>query len=268
MMVGSDMPPDTAQIALGELRIAPFPVECDWDPLRVHIAREPYEAIIAHCGESDHVELCGVLVGEVAKDELGPFLMVSHTIRGEQADSEATQVTFTQETWAHIHRVMDSKHEGRAIVGWYHTHPGFGVFLSERDVFIHRHFFNLPWQIALVVDPQSGDEGVFTWRHGEPTRTRCYWVGEEERLMLPGASAGAGNLAVVLNGLQNDVDAIKRELSCSRRRFRRLRLGLLLLMLGLLAVAGWIAGAVVWPGECDELIGWVRDWLRKMFETH
>jgi len=267
-MVGSDMPPDTAQIALGELRIAPFPAECDWDPLRVHIAREPYEAIIAHCRESNRVELCGVLVGEVAKDELGPFLMVSHTIRGEQAASQATQVTFTQDTWAHIHRVMDSEHEGLAIVGWYHTHPGFGVFLSEQDVFIHRNFFNLPWQIALVVDPQSGDEGVFTWRDGEPAQTRRYWVGEEERLVLREVSAGGGDLAAILNGLRNDVDEINRELSHSRRRFRRLRLGILLLMLGLLTVAAWIVGAAIWPSECDEVIGWLRDWLRTTFETH
>ena len=47
------------------------------------------------------------------------------------------------------------------IVGWYHTHPDFGIFLSDYDVFIHQHFFSGPGQIALVIDPVRKLEGVF-----------------------------------------------------------------------------------------------------------
>ena len=49
------------------------------------------------------------------------------------------------------------------IVGWYHSHPGFGIFLSEHDRFIHRHFFGEPGQIALVIDPLAHVEGLFAW---------------------------------------------------------------------------------------------------------
>ncbi|MCO6437291.1 MAG: Mov34/MPN/PAD-1 family protein [Phycisphaerae bacterium] len=267
MTVESSSAPDTARIALGELRIAPFPVDCDWDPLRVHIAQEPYDAIMAHSKESDRIELCGVLVGEILKDELGPFLRVTHTIRGEHAKNEAVQVTLTQETWAHIHRVMDSEHDGRAIVGWYHTHPGFGIFLSQMDVFIHRHFFDLPWQIAFVVDPQSGDEGVFTWRDGAPTRTRRYWVGQVERMLITGAGTKGVDLATVLAALRTDVDAAKSELTWSRKRLRRLRLGYWVLFILIIALAAWIAGGIVWPAECRELMNRATDWARKLVET-
>lgn len=267
MTVNSNAAPDTSRIALGELRVTEFPVDCDWDPFRVHFAREPYDAIIVHSKESDRIELCGVLVGEVLKDEIGPFLSITHTIRGEHSDNQSTQVTFTQDTWAHIHRVMDSEHDGRAIVGWYHTHPGFGIFLSEMDVFIHKHFFDLPWQVAFVVDPQSGDEGIFTWRHGTPTRTRCYWVGDEERMLVPDATAGAGNLGTVLDGLRTEIDAIKGELGRSRKQVRRLRLGYWFLFLLLVALAGWVAGGIVWPDECADLIRWLTDWKKKLFDS-
>jgi proteasome lid subunit RPN8/RPN11 len=50
------------------------------------------------------------------------------------------------------------------VVGWHHTHPGFGVFLSGYDLFIHQHFFREPWQIALVIDPQRQELGFFQWR--------------------------------------------------------------------------------------------------------
>jgi proteasome lid subunit RPN8/RPN11 len=53
------------------------------------------------------------------------------------------------------------------IVGWHHTHPGFGIFLSRHDEFFHRNFFSQPWQVALVVDPQRGELGFFQWLDGE-----------------------------------------------------------------------------------------------------
>ena len=62
---------------------------------------------------------------------------------------------------------MDTKFTDRDIVGWYHSHPNFGIFLSDRDCFIQDHFFNGPGQIAYVVDPVNGVEGVFAWRNGQ-----------------------------------------------------------------------------------------------------
>src|SRR5439155_416283 len=33
------------------------------------------------------------------------------------------------------------------------------------DLFIHKHFFNLPWHVAFVFDPQNQEEGLFAWRN-------------------------------------------------------------------------------------------------------
>ncbi len=52
----------------------------------------------------------------------------------------------------------------KKTVGWYHSHPGLGVFLSGHDLFIQRGFFgDQLWYIALVVDPISKEQGVFAW---------------------------------------------------------------------------------------------------------
>ena len=59
--------------------------------------------------------------------------------------------------------MKDSRYPDQRIVGWYHSHPGFGVFLSEHDLFIHRNFFSDPAQIAWVYDPHSDEEGCFAW---------------------------------------------------------------------------------------------------------
>jgi hypothetical protein len=59
------------------------------------------------------------------------------------------------------HAEMDEHYPDKQIVGWYHTHPGMGVFLSSYDAWLHHHFFPEPWQVALVIDPLSPAGGFF-----------------------------------------------------------------------------------------------------------
>jgi proteasome lid subunit RPN8/RPN11 len=143
------------------------------------VRRMALDAIHGHGKSITAVEVCGVLVGNVYRDEQGPYLYIADAIRGDRASGLAAQVTFTAETWSAIQTVMDRDHPDERIVGWYHTHPGFGVFLSGMDLFIQDHFFNLPWQVALVYDPIGGDEGMFFWREGKADR-QAFLVEEED----------------------------------------------------------------------------------------
>lgn len=128
------------------------------------------DEIHLHGQGSNDIEVCGVLIGRGYRDSLGPYLLVENIIRGDGARTKATNVTFTAETWAHIQNVMDRDFADKKMIGWYHTHPGFGIFLSDMDIFICDNFFNLPWQIAFVYDPIGGDEGNFVWKCNRPTR--------------------------------------------------------------------------------------------------
>ena len=119
------------------------------------------EAIRLHGEEDTTVEVCGVLVGRIYESNGAALVYVDDIVRGSHASGRNSAVTFTADTWAHIDREMDERHPGKRIVGWYHTHPGFGIFLSEMDLFIHDNFFNLPWQVAVVFDPVRKEEGMF-----------------------------------------------------------------------------------------------------------
>ncbi len=170
--------PKTEQPHRPELDISR--VEADTGPVRgldrISNAREPGFVIVAQRsvidavhvhGESDTtVEICGVLVGNVHHDRISPYLLIDGVIPGDKATNKQTQVTFTAETWDGIQKVMERDHAGKKIVGWYHTHPGFGVFLSGMDLFIQDNFFNLPWQVAWVYDPIARIDGMFIWREG------------------------------------------------------------------------------------------------------
>jgi proteasome lid subunit RPN8/RPN11 len=126
--------------------------------------RAASEAVIyRHIFGSADREVGGILVGRIAID--GGLPLVTGAIPAISADEQRATLTFTQEAWAHVHRTLEREFPpDEQIVGWYHSHPGFGVFLSGHDLFIHKHFFSAPSQIAVVVDPQTQREGVFTWR--------------------------------------------------------------------------------------------------------
>lgn len=132
-------------------------------PCRVEIDAQVLTEIRQHARSAMAEEICGVLIGEVAEG----VTKVSVRIPGEGAAQAGAQVTFTQEAWEHIYRVKDERYPDLAVVGWYHSHPGFGIFFSDYDEFIHANFFNAPHQVGWVCDPHSGDEGCFGWVEGE-----------------------------------------------------------------------------------------------------
>lgn len=124
------------------------------------------QSIFPHIFSNADREVGGVLVGRTA--DSGPVPQVRGAIPAISADEQRATLTFTQESWEHVHRVLDTEYpEGEQIVGWYHSHPSFGIFLSGHDLFIHQNFFSGSSQIAVVVDPIGCTEGTFVWQDGE-----------------------------------------------------------------------------------------------------
>ena len=130
------------------------------------VSAEVVRQIRQHARSSPSAEICGVLIGQ---DRPGR-IEVQACIAGENAEEAGAHVTFTQDTWEHIYQVKDKKYPDERIVGWYHSHPGFGVFLSDHDTFIHKNFFASPGQVAWVFDPHSDEEGCFGWVSGKIQR--------------------------------------------------------------------------------------------------
>lgn len=160
--------------------------------LRVHFERKPYAELLAHAKESLEVEVCGVLVGQMCQDEEGLFVEVNAVIRGTAATEGSTHVTFTQTTWNAIHRTLEHDFPKLRIVGWYHTHPGFGVQFSDMDLFIQKNFFSGPTQVALVTDPLSGAVALCINTPAGARYLPRYWVdGREQPARVPAPPAGA-----------------------------------------------------------------------------
>jgi proteasome lid subunit RPN8/RPN11 len=137
----------------------------DLEP-KVEIDSEVTRSIRQHARANSKTEVCGVLIGETVNDTIE----IRASIEALNAAQAGTHVTFTQDAWEAIYRVKDEFYSDERIVGWYHSHPGFGVFLSDHDLFIQKNFFSSPGQVAWVYDPHTDEEGCFGWVAGEDHR--------------------------------------------------------------------------------------------------
>lgn len=135
------------------------------DDLPIYLDRATADVIERHALRDTSVELGGILLGkECLDDQTGqPFVWVTRSLEAKHYENTQASFTYTHESWEEISRERDRLHPELDIVGWYHTHPDFGVFLSGHDLFIHRHFFAQPLQVAYVVDPIRQTRGFFQW---------------------------------------------------------------------------------------------------------
>lgn len=218
-------------------------------PLRIAVNRTAYAEVIAHAKSSLDTEVCGVLAGRVCEDDEGLFVHVQAAICGTAASQGSTHVTFTHATWNAIHTTLERDYPKLKIVGWYHSHPGFGVEFSEMDLFIQRNFFSSPTQIALVTDPLRGTTAICVntpqgieylprfWVDGREQECRQpAAAGREPGGSLPAADESLGKLQELERRLSQLVVAVD-DLRSSLHRFLLLAGGLV--CLGILVVAGY-----------------------------
>ena len=136
--------------------------------LPIFLHRKAADQIERHALRDVSVELGGILLGiECVDDQTGePFVWITESLEAKHYESSEARFKYTHESWEEITRERDQLHPDLDIVGWYHTHPDFGIFLSGLDLFIHENYFNQPLQVAYVVDPIRQVRGFFQWRNG------------------------------------------------------------------------------------------------------
>ncbi len=78
-------------------------------------------------------------------------------------EGEEYSVSFSESDF----QIFDQVSSPEFCVGWWHSHPGFGLFLSQTDITTHIFSFQLvqPLSVALVVDPMDiGDDGIAKYK--------------------------------------------------------------------------------------------------------
>ncbi len=107
--------------------------------------------VIKHTLTTLDKEVAGLLVGKYIKKQ--DILEIWDAITGEQKATSAF-VYLEEEIMAVVAEWLMRERPGLYIVGWYHSHPGFDLFLSTIDIETQKRYqLMFPKAVAMVVDP-------------------------------------------------------------------------------------------------------------------
>lgn len=157
--------PSKARVRIAGKRLPPG--YSTWAAVDILMDETAFRSAQAHALSSPDREVAGVLIGsQPEKQPDGRYVVhVIDTIIAKYTVMQGASVTYTPETWRYLNDRLADRYpdESAVMVGWYHTHPGFGIFLSGMDQFIHQNFFTQVWHVALVLDPIARKSGFFCW---------------------------------------------------------------------------------------------------------
>lgn len=150
--------------------------EIENDDVKVYIKQDVYKALEKLSASDTSKELGSILIGEYCQELGKTNVIISNFVEAKYTDASASTLTFTHETWDYVHSEHERMYPEKKIIGWQHTHPNYGIFLSNYDVFIQENFFNLPFQIAYVIDPIQNIRGFFQWKNGKIQKLKGYYI--------------------------------------------------------------------------------------------
>jgi len=166
---------DAVQLPMNYLLIG----ELENDDVKVYIKQDVYKALEEYASSDTSHELGTIILGNYS-DALGKMnVVISDFIYAKYTDASASTLTFTHETWDYVHKEHEEKYPNTKMVGWQHTHPGYGIFLSNYDMFIQENFFNMPFQVAYVIDPVQHIRGFFQWKSGKVEKLKGFYIYDE-----------------------------------------------------------------------------------------
>jgi len=146
------------------------------DDVKIYIHEDVLNKIEEYSSSNVKKELGSILVGDISKELGKTHVVISDFIEAKYTDASAATLTFTHESWEYINSEHEKNYKNKKIIGWQHTHPNYGIFLSSYDMFIQENFFNLPFQIAYVIDPIQKISGFFQWKNGKVQKCTGYYI--------------------------------------------------------------------------------------------
>lgn len=137
----------------------------------VYLKAEALNSLKVHLASNLRVEQGGILFGNAYKDPfLGIYVEIIAAVAAPATIGTGSHLEFTPDSWLGIMNYARSEHPDENIVGWYHSHPNMGVFMSGTDMRTQQAFFSHPWCLSIVHDPVSKAIGYFLGETAVPVK--------------------------------------------------------------------------------------------------
>ena len=121
----------------------------------VHTYEDVLNKLINDCKRMMPNETVGYLVGDIYQWKGKKWLEIIGFIPAPVQETNRYHAIVDKSRMGEIVRLLDEYYPDKIIVGWYHSHPGHGLFLSDLDIRSHQAVFGKSPHVALVVDPTT-----------------------------------------------------------------------------------------------------------------
>ncbi len=129
---------------------------------QVYIKSEALQNLKTHLRSNLKVEQGGILFGNAYQDPVdGIYVEITAAVPAPATIGTGAHLEFTSDSWLGIMDHAKHQHPQDNIVGWYHSHPNLGVFMSGTDMNTQEAFFSHPWCLSIVCDPVRNKTGYF-----------------------------------------------------------------------------------------------------------
>jgi proteasome lid subunit RPN8/RPN11 len=121
-------------------------------------------------------EVMGLLLGWIYKNGGKEYSIVKDVVTTD-LESSSVHVRFDRNAFEKLFVSLEEVGFNYLVVGWYHSHPGYGCFMSSTDVYTQRSLFKSSWHTAIVIDPVNKEIKAF-YLDGRAIKTRnfaIYW---------------------------------------------------------------------------------------------
>lgn len=151
----------------------------------VLVTRATIHAMYSHAKSEMQHEVGGFVLGLPLRERSGGTAVtyIEESIRARY-ESTPTFVTLHADSFIDLEQVRGD----RLLVGWYHSHPRLGIFLSGTDIRNYSTYHPDPYQVAVVVDPSKTKESQLT-AHSEAIGFFA-WKSPGVAVRLEGANIG------------------------------------------------------------------------------
>ena len=143
---------------------------------RIYIKQAIYQKIAEFTSDKIINETGGLLIGYTLEEFNKTYIIISGFVEAKFCEATPTTIKFTHKTWDYCHSEINRNFKNLNILGWIHTHPGLGVFLSDYDKFIQNNFFNGDNQIAYVIDPINNNESFYYWDNSKIKKCENFYL--------------------------------------------------------------------------------------------
>ena len=130
-----------------------------------------YENILVQIKEfsrKSKKEIFGYLIGNILKWKeiiyivIRDQIFIKGAVHSHQFSTSQIEGTAGEYEKQFQNLKIKKQDDNLRIVGWWHSHPGIGCFLSSTDFRTQEFFFPESYQVALVVDPIREEFKFFT----------------------------------------------------------------------------------------------------------